>query len=323
MSHILSANSTSPFPLKDKSVQCCVTSPPYYGLRDYRVDGQIGHESLHDCLSWANGGSLCGSCYICTMRGVCAEIWRVLRDDGTFWLNIGDSYVGGGAHGGSPNSHKQNSNVGSVSAYVRLKNTVLREKNLMGVPWRVALALQSDGWYLRSDIVWNKTNSMVESVRDRCTKAHEYLFMLTKCPTYYFDYEASREPSRTPVGGQNALVGGQKYRQEGLQDLAGISAHRGGESVSDGFRNRRTVWHIAVANYEGSHYATFPEKLVEPCVLIGSRPGDVVLDPFSGSGTTGLVCVRNNRRYIGLELSDEFAAMSLKRLREPIQVRLI
>jgi site-specific DNA-methyltransferase (adenine-specific) len=243
-------------------MQCAITSPPYWGLRDYNINGQIGLEvSLQE--------------FINHLVAIFNELKRVLRDDGTLWLNIGDGYTSGNR--GYRASDKKN----PARAMAIRPNTPegLKPKDLQGIPWRLAFALQNDGWYLRSDIIWNKPNAMPESVKDRPTKSHEYLFMLTKSEQYYYNYEASKE-----IG------------------------------LNGGYRNRRTVWNINTQSFQEAHFATFPPKLVEPCVQISSMPGDFVLDPFFGSGTVGLVCVQNRRQYVGIELNPEYVKMAADRL---------
>lgn len=258
--------------MPDCSVQCVVTSPPYWGLRDYGVEGQLGLEDTPEQ-------------YLADMVAVFAEVRRVLADDGTLWLNIGDSYGKG--------------------------------KNLVGAPWRLAFALQADGWVLRQDIIWHKPNPMPESVKDRCTKAHEYLFLLTKSPRYYFNHEAIREPcspdmQRRAARGHTRGSGGRTdASRNDSETLRGSHAKR--IDVSKG-RTKRGIWTIPTQPYKGAHFAVFPEALVEPCVLAGSAPGDVVLDPFAGSGTTGVVALRHGRAFVGIELNPDYAEMARKRI---------
>jgi site-specific DNA-methyltransferase (adenine-specific) len=248
--------------MPSNSVQCAVTSPPYWGLRDYGIDGQIGLESsLNEFIN-----------HLVTIFN---ELKRVLREDGTLWLNIGDGYTSGNR--GYRAADKKN----PARAMAIRPDTPegLKPKDLQGIPWRLAFALQNDGWYLRSDIIWNKPNAMPESVKDRPTKSHEYLFMITKSEYYYYDYEASKE--------------------------TGLNGNK---------RNRRSVWDINTQSISEAHFATFPEKLVEPCIKISSKPGDFVLDPFFGSGTVGVVCVKNDRRYVGIELNPEYVEIAANRL---------
>ncbi len=317
--------------LPGKSVQTCVTSPPYFGLRDYGHDGQIGLES-----SPAE--------YVAKMVDVFREVKRVLRDDGTLWLNLGDSYGssggdiftgfnarydGTGLDGGK--QAKIAENVKGVSAKPR--DTGLRPKNLLGIPWRVAFALQDDGWYLRQDIIWHKPNPMPESVTDRCTKAHEYLFLLSKSPKYYFDHKAIREPAVTGgtdiEGSGSARSERRKSGAEGIngrnvqsknseaerRDVVGGSFNNNPRlRQTDGKRNRRSVWSITTKPYKGAHFATFPPDLVEPCVLAGSRAGDTVLDPFGGSGTTAQVALQHGRSAILCELNAEYIELAKARI---------
>lgn len=248
--------------MPSNSVQCAITSPPYWGLRDYGINGQIGLEpSLPQ--------------FINHLVAVFNEVKRVLRDDGVLWLNIGDGYTSGNR--GYRASDKKNP-ARAMSLRPETPEG-MKPKDLQGIPWRLAFALQDDGWYLRSDIIWNKPNAMPESVKDRPTKAHEYIFMLTKSEQYYYDYESSKE-----IG------------------LNGRS------------RNRRSVWNINTQSFQEAHFATFPPKLIEPCVLISSKPGDFILDPFFGSGTVGVVCVQQKRKYVGLELNPEYVAIAADRL---------
>ncbi len=284
--NILQANALN-LPLADGCVQTCVTSPPYWGLRDYGVPGQLGLEAVPDCLGWATGAP-CGECYVCRMVAVFREVWRVLRPDGTLFLNLGDSFNSNPTKGGSgtPNgrnnrgegyARKWRNGAGRADGIVddraqRNRNGVsfdgLKEKDLCGIPWRVAFALQADGWYLRSDIIWHKPNPMPESTQDRPTKSHEYIFLLTKSARYYYDSVAVAEPAaypndkRRPLGSQGAWqLDGRKRGENG-----GGKAYDHDTST----RNRRSVWTIATAPYSGAHFATFPPKLVEPCILAGT-----------------------------------------------------
>lgn len=292
--------------IPDQSVQSCVTSPPYFGLRDYGEDAQIGLEpSLQD--------------YVDEIVKVFREVKRVLRDDGTLWLNLGDSYSGSGK-GRNPDGTvhvsaliaKQGTSAGTVMGDVPsgIVPEGLKPKDLMGVPWRVAFALQADGWYLRQDIIWAKPNPMPESVTDRCTKSHEYLFLLSKSARYYFDNQAIKEP---------AVWAGDERNGEGRLTYDGKRQGQKGEgqeafvSISD-TRNKRDVWTINTKPFKGAHFAVMPEALVEPCILAGSKEGDTILDPFSGSGTVGLVALTNNREYLGVELNPQYAEMSVERI---------
>ncbi len=254
--------------LPDNSVQCVVTSPPYWGLRDYNSTDQIG---LEPTLPQ----------FVNSLRNVFAEVRRVLREDGVFWLNIGDGYTSGNRGWRAPDK-KNPARAMSVRPDTP---DGLKPKDLMGIPWRVAFALQDDGWYLRADIVWNKPNAMPESVKDRPTRSHEYLFMFTKSEQYYYDRQAVLDPNG---------------------------------------RNRRSVWDIHTQGFAGAHFATFPPKLIEPCIKASTRPGHLVLDPFFGSGTVGVVSEELGRRYVGIELNPDYVALAAGRigLSEPKVVRI-
>jgi DNA modification methylase len=258
--------------LPDGSVRCVVTSPPYWGLRDYGNDGQIGLEQSPEL-------------YVAEMVDVFREVRRVLADDGTLWLNLGDSYGSG--------------------------------KQLVGIPWRVAFALQADGWYLRQDIIWAKPNPMPESVTDRCTKAHEYVFLLTKQPRYYYNNVAIKEPV-SEVSLKRAEYGWDSDRPSTKNaSMGGTGIHvkkMGTRFVNPDGRNKRSVWTITTKPFREAHFAVMPEALVEPCILAGSASGDTVLDPFSGSGTVGVVALKHERNYIGCELNPEYADLSRKRI---------
>lgn len=285
--------------LSERSVHCCVTSPPYFGLRDYGVEGQLGLEPTPDE-------------FVAAMVSVFAEVRRVLRDDGTLWLNLGDSYAGSSQTGGSGASStltkggKVQAQYGQIHKHKK-SDGGLAAKQLIGIPWRVALALQTDGWYLRQDIIWNKTNPMPESIKDRCTKAHEYIFLLSKSPTYYFDNDAIKEPVQsdsTPSRRAKALGAGRKELRQGGTPYDGT-----GDT-----RNKRSVWTIATQPFKEAHFATFPPKLVEPCILAGCPIGGTVLDPFFGAGTTGLVAGRHGRNAIGIELNPDYATIARERI---------
>lgn len=281
--------------LADGPVQCCVTSPPYYGLRDYGVDGQIGLEQTPDA-------------FVAELVAVFREVRRVLRGDGTLWLNIGDSYNAAGRTGqGTRVGFKQGTNRASAAGADQCRPSVdsLKPKDLIGIPWRVAFALQADGWYLRQDIIWSKPNPMPESVRDRCTKAHEYLFLLSKSERYYFDSEAMKEPAVT--AGQ---VPGGNRKIDASRKNAGLDMSK---PVAE-TRNKRSVWTVPTQPFRDAHFATFPPALIEPCILAGSRPGDTILDPFAGAGTTGLVADRLQRDAILVELNPQYAEMARRRI---------
>jgi len=287
--------------LEAGSVRTCITSPPYFGLRDYGHDGQIGLEQTPDD-------------YVAELVEVFREVRRVLSDDGTLWLNLGDSYAGGG--GGNYNKTGVSQAGGQHITNVRnrpewLENAGVKPKDLMGIPWRVAFALQQDGWYLRSDIIWHKPNPMPESVTDRPTKSHEYLFLLTKSPRYYYDHVAIKEPSVTNVEGQSIRFGGSKY---GDSDDPKHATKSGNVYVDSGLRNRRDVWSINTKPFKGAHFAVMPEALVEPCLLAGSAEGDTVLDPFTGSGTVAVVALKHRRNFVGTELNPEYVSIAEARI---------
>ena len=275
--------------MSDQSVQACVTSPPYWGLRDYGHEGQIGLEDTPEA-------------YVQRMVEVFREVRRVLRDDGTLWLNLGDSYNGSGGAGGDG---KQHTNQGSVT---RPDNRAgwsgLKHKDLVGIPWRVAFALQSDGWYLRQDIIWHKPNPMPESVRDRCTKAHEYVFLLSKSEKYYFDTDAVAEPATYPGDNRAARRDTRKEIDPFCKD--GGSRARTGNPTGE-TRNRRSVWTILTKPYSGAHFAVFPPELPRLCIAASTKHGDTVLDPFGGSGTTGMVATEMGRKAVLCELNPDYA----------------
>lgn len=280
--------------LPAESVHTCVTSPPYFGLRDYGQDGQIGLEPTPDE-------------FVEALVRVFREVRRVLRDDGTVWLNLGDSYASGGRTWRAPNKNGMRSGANADRVDHRPADPEgVKQKDLLGIPWMVAFALRADGWYLRQDIIWHKPNPMPESVRDRCTKAHEYVFLLSKGPRYFYDHEAAKEPAtsgdtRKPHGRGQSSVGGRT-----------ASGARGGPQKNEGgllLRNRRSVWTVATKPYKGAHFATFPPDLIEPCILAGSPKGGTVLDPFGGSGTTAGVALAHGRRAVLCELSPEYAEL--------------
>lgn len=331
----------------DGTVDCCVTSPPYYGLRDYGVDGQIGLEETPEQ-------------YISKLVAVFREVRRVLRDDGTLWVNIGDSYAGNNSRA----SNNGRAGFGNPrEKIVKRGGDGIKDKDLIGIPWMLAFALRKpyfvckyceenieqedaiwdeiaeqyycpncgypslnreNGWYLRQDIIWHKPNPMPESVKDRCTKSHEYIFMLSKSPKYYYDADAIKEPCVNGDSASPRRSKGAKTKNSGRRDKQGEL----GKQTYTGFneryfakpalthRNKRDVWTVTTKPYKGSHFATFPPDLIEPCILAGSRVGGVVLEPFMGSGTTCMVAKQNGRGYIGIELNTEYVELAKKRIRE-------
>jgi DNA modification methylase len=274
--------------LPDESVHCCVTSPPYWGLRDYGVAGQFGLEKTPEE-------------YVAKMVEVFREVRRVMRKDGTLWLNLGDSYAANRSYQVPDSKWSDVGNSKSSTVPIGLK-----PKDLVGIPWRVAFALQADVWYLRSDIIWAKPNPMPESVRDRPTKAHEYLFLMAKSERYYYDAEAVREPGAEPGRQRNDRMGGASGH---------IVRHSpGGMMGASSSRNLRSVWTITTQPYPEAHFATYPPKLIEPCILAGCPEGGTVLDPFAGSGTTGAVAQLLGRRFIGIELNPEYVKLAERRI---------
>lgn len=339
--------------LPDESIHCVVTSPPYFGLRDYGADGQIGLEQTPDE-------------YVQEIVQVFREVRRVLRSDGTLWLNLGDSYAGswGAQSRGNVTGERSSTLQGGSMLSARqitsaphfengtgsLKNTPgLKPKDLIGIPWRVAFALQADGYYLRQDIIWHKPNAMPESVTDRCTKAHEYIFLLSKSERYYYDHESVKEDAvGDHLPGNNTHRGDAAYEEghihhrtkSGLVAYAQRQRGKGGRNAFRGqghfrvgdngpanrngremryvgageTRNRRSVWTVATRPFSEAHFATFPPALIEPCILAGCPKGGMVLDPFNGAGTTGLVALKHGRNYIGIEINEKYANMSRARL---------
>ena len=279
---------------EEVKAQTCITSPPYFGLRDYGHPGQIGLENTPDE-------------YIAAMVDVFRHVRDVLADDGTLWLNIGDSYASGGRTWRAPNNNGMRSGANSERIDFRPQDPEgIKPKDLLGIPWMLAFALRADGWYLRQDIIWHKPNPMPESVKDRCTKAHEYVFLLSKSERYLFDSEAMREDAVKGAAGSSFNTGKTATHQMGRSSDK--------ERVDDGKRNRRSVWTVATRPYKGAHFATFPPALIEPCVLAGSRPGDIILDPFMGSGTTAAVAIQHGRKYIGCEINPEYQPLQQSRL---------
>jgi DNA modification methylase len=274
--------------LPNDSFHCCVTSPPYYALRDYEAEGQIGRETTPDE-------------YIKRLVDVFREVRRVLRPDGVFWLNIADTYC---------NSVKQGS----------------KPKDMLGIPWRLALALKADGWYLRSDVIWVRGNTLPESVRDRCTRCYEHIFQLTKSKRYYYDYMAIAEPMKpASITRLKGARGGSHKYAIGIpgQPAQNINKPRSAGSISveqiPTHRNKRDVWHINTVPYSGAHFAAFLPKLAETCILAGCPVGGIVLDPFFGSGTTGLAAKQNNRHFIGIEINPKFCKLAEARIAAVVQ----
>jgi DNA modification methylase len=283
-------------------VQTCVTSPPYFGLRDYGHNGQIGLEQT------------VGE-YVANMVDVFRHVWHILEDDGTVWLNLGDSYYnyrpGKGQSLNKQTIASNDQDLPSECARRGNKLEGLKEKDLIGIPWRVAFALQEFGWYLRQDIIWHKPNPMPESVRDRCTKSHEYIFLLSKNPQYYFDNEAIKEPaihSDRTAGNKNAQKGTGVDKMDTRNGLL-----KAQQKVYE-LRNKRDVWSVNVRPYKGAHFATYPTALIEPCIKAGSRINDIVFDPFMGSGTTAQVAKQLGRQYLGCELNKEYEKLQQERI---------
>jgi DNA modification methylase len=318
--------------------QTCVTSPPYYGLRDYKHDGQIGLEETPEA-------------YITAMVEVFRCVRDVLADDGTLWLNIGDSYWGGKGMNGSSKARATaedrgyTQSGGTVQMAKRPQDgthETIKPKDLIGIPWMLAFALRADGWYLRQDIIWHKPNPMPESVQDRCTKAHEYIFLLSKSQSYYYDADAIAEPvtdstairllqdidnqigsDRVPnkTNGTMKAVGGKKFTSDmggGGTTFVGHSGYTKADGTSSlkATRNRRSVWTVTTKPYSGAHFATFPPDLIEPCILAGAPAGGVVLDPFMGSGTTAAVAIKHGRGYLGCELNPAYEELQQERIRD-------
>lgn len=285
--------------LNDDSVDCCITSPPYWGLRDYGHGDQIGLEPTPEA-------------YVENIVEVFREVRRVLKPTGTLWLNIGDSYTSGRRTWRDADAKNQ----GRAMSYRAPTPDGLKPKDIVGIPWRVAFALQADGWYLRQDIIWHKPNPMPESVTDRCTKSHEYVFLLAKSEKYFYDHEAVKEPAVhagktfTNKNGKNGQMGKYGATRRGFMKPEGVL-------VGDK-RNRRDVWTITTKPFKGAHFAVMPEALVEPCILAGCPKDGVVFDPFTGSGTVGSVALRNGRNFIGTELNPEYVKIAHNRISKEI-----
>ena len=318
----------------DESINCCVTSPPYFGLRDYGMEGQVGMEETPEL-------------YVDNLVVIFEEVRRVLRKDGNLWLNLGDSYAGSGKGAEThPGDYpKQNSNRGTVGGQTtrNFKSKIYKPKDLIGIPWMVAFALRNSGWYLRQDIIWSKPNPMPESVRDRPTKAHEYIFLLSKSKTYYYDHESiktqlkessldrlsqdienqqgsDRVPGKTngpmkAVGDKTDKQRGHSRRHAGFNDRWD---HMTKEEQSEGGANKRSVWHVATRPFSEAHFAVFPQKLIEDCIKAGCPEGGVVLDPFMGSGTTAIVARKQNKNYVGIELNHDYIQIAERRIHDEL-----
>ena len=280
-------------------VQMCVTSPPYFGLRDYGADGQIGLEQNPQE-------------FIDNLVEVFACVWDILADDGTLWVNLGDSYANNSSQASN------NGRAGFGNPRERVVNRIgngYKQKDLMGMPWRLAFALQDFGWYLRQDIIWHKPNPMPESVQDRCTKSHEYIFLLSKNQKYYFDNESIKELAINTEEEQIAKRNKKQHRSNAQEHEAKFVQHNFSK-IENTYekRNKRDVWTVPVKPYSGAHFAVYPEELIEPCILAGSKVGDIVLDPFFGSGTTGAVAQKLGRKWVGCELNKNYEKLQNERL---------
>lgn len=301
--------------LPDESVQCCVTSPPYWALRDYGVVGQVGLEPTP-------------TAFVERLVMIFREVSRVLSDDGVCWVNIGDTYASASWGGGIGTSSKLNSTDAhreSMRARDKVKSRVvdgLKEKDLAGIPWALAFALRADGWWLRSEVIWEKPNAMPESVLDRPARCHEQLFLFTKSARYFYDADAIRRP----LSPKTLTTYASRRRSKGTDAMGRVASHNWSQSMperkprlkDDGTHagaNARSVWAISTQPYEGAHFATFPEELPRRCILAGSRPGDLVIDPFAGTCTTGAVALKEGRRFVGIELSPTYAALGENRCR--------
>ena len=288
--------------IPDNSIDCCVTSPPYYGLRDYGVKNQIGLEKTPEE-------------YIAVMTGIFMEVYRVLTPDGTLWLNIGDSY-GGSYRGWGDN--KRNSKCQRFASYANIPNAYtgngIKPKDLIGIPWMLAFALRNAGWYLRQDIIWHKLNPMPESVQDRCTKSHEYIFLFSKSAKYYFDNEAILEPAKYDGRKDTFYKGGDKDMNR--------TAHERWANKIDGLpaRNKRDVWSVCTKSEKESHFAVFPDTLIADCIRAGCPENGIVLDPFMGSGTTAVVARKLNRNYIGFELNPDYVRIANRKLNRELGI---
>lgn len=317
MSHIIHGDALTVLrdQFADESVQCCVTSPPYWGLRDYGVDGQLGLENTPEL-------------YVAKMVEVFREVRRVIKDDGTLWLNLGDSYAGSWGAMSHSLEHKGKRTGYTERPAASYKQNGIKPKDLVGIPWRLAFALQADGWYLRSDIIWSKPNPMPESVTDRPTKAHEYMFLMSKSERYYYDADAIAERAIYPDADRKPYAPGQVDARGNGHDRRGgrpggrkpekfdefvSGAGISGIGENKSTRNKRTVWTVATSPYADAHFATFPPKLIEPCILAGCPSGGLVLDPFAGSGTTLMVAQQLGRQGVGIELNEAYIVLASQR----------
>ena len=283
--------------IEDSSVNCCVTSPPYWGLRDYGVDGQLGLENTPNE-------------YVDNLVRVFREIRRVLKHDGTLWLNLGDSYAG------NCSQSSNNGRAGYGNPREKIVSRLfdgIKSKDLIGIPWRVAFALQADGWYLRQDIIWHKPNPMPESVTDRCTKSHEYIFLLSKSARYYYDYEAVKEQSICYGTDTRSDLGNIRYEGKRTKDTTGKNGQQSFVTIND-TRNKRSVWTVSTKPFSEAHFATFPKDLIRPCIRAGCPANGIVIDPFMGSGTTACVCIEENRNYLGIELNHKYIKIAENRI---------
>ena len=283
--------------LPSESVQMCVTSPPYFGLRDYGIEGQMGLEETPEE-------------YVSKLVNVFHEVKRILKNDGILWVNLGDSYYNYRPGGISQPKQTLAKSDGAVCLSTPKRNKVfsgIKEKDLMGIPWMVAFALRNDGWYLRQDIIWSKPNPMPESVQDRCTKSHEYIFLLSKSKSYYYDKEAVQEKAICAFDNR-----GERADSRRGTECNSINSNTGE------FKNKRSVWNINTKPYKEAHFATFPLEIPEICIKAGSKEDDIVLDPFNGAGTTGVACTKWKRNYIGIDLNSEYLDISKKRLEQSI-----
>ena len=297
----------------DESIHCCITSPPYYGLRDYHKKEQIGREKTVEE-------------YLDRLVAVFREVRRVLKKDGTCFVVIGDSYAGSGGGKVQYMDPKYPKGRNGQNPSITQKVLGYKSKDLMGIPWRLALLLREDGWYLRSDIIWHKENAMPEACRDRPTRSYEHVFLLTKSPRYYYDYEQMAEPMKEVS--KKRYIRGRSEDNKYLKEDAGISvqkinkARKYGQYKGDNipqFRNKRDIWTINTVSFRGNHYAAFPPKLAEICMIAGCPKGGIILDPFLGSGTVGFVALIQDRKYIGIELNEEYCKLAKKRIESEVK----